>query len=151
MTHVWSHQEVGTSSPNDAKWVRTEMPSPLREVCLGVCFGGMFRGMFRGVFRGVFRDMFRGMFRCILGTRIAAHAPHWQVTTRPTKGCSDRVLHTMKSLRIILIGATNPSTRPRCKVQARESQPGGLATLGEHQAQRTQPRPPENDKHANEL
>ena len=29
-------------------WVRTEMPSPLREVCLGACFGGKFRGMFRG-------------------------------------------------------------------------------------------------------
>ena len=51
-------------------WVRTEMPSPLREVCLGVCFGGMFRGMFRGVFRGVFRGMFRGMFRGSLSCRL---------------------------------------------------------------------------------
>ena len=48
------------------KWVRTEMPSPLREVCFGVCFGGMFRGMFRGVFRGMFRGMFRGSLSCHL-------------------------------------------------------------------------------------
>ena len=47
-------------------WVRTEIPRPLREVCLGVCLGGMFRGMFRGVFRGMFRGTFRGSISCHL-------------------------------------------------------------------------------------